>query len=223
LFKKFKFGKIMSYLIKTVLPGLLLLVALSLTACSGFQAYTEPTLDVAALSTQAVQTVLAHASQAAASAQPSITPTPRASITPIFVIVSRIPGISSVGMPEQDFCDYSGFLADVTIPDNTVLTPGQHFKKTWLLQNTGGCAWNPAYALIFQKGDPMGGTAVPIGLDVPVGSQADISVNLVAPTTPGTYLGIWRLANDKGSFFGETVYVQIVVSGNTSATLTPTP
>lgn len=54
------------------------------------------------------------------------------------------------------------------------------------------------------------------------GGSASISVELIAPTTAGSYTGYWRLQNASGVSFGEAIYVQIVVSGST-ATTTYTP
>jgi hypothetical protein len=51
------------------------------------------------------------------------------------------------------------------------------------------------------------------------GNTADISVAMTAPTTAGTYRGNWRMTNAAGSYFGDEVYVLIIVG---SATVTPT-
>jgi hypothetical protein len=59
---------------------------------------------------------------------------------------------------------------------------------------------------------------------VPPGSTIDISVTLIAPTTPGTYKGLWRLRNPGGALFGvgssadQSFWVQIK-----SVAPTPTP
>ena len=47
-------------------------------------------------------------------------------------------------LPDAVTCTYRAtFLADVTIPDNTVIPPGTSFVKTWKLRNDGNCAWGP--------------------------------------------------------------------------------
>lgn len=110
------------------------------------------------------------------------------------------------------------YVADVTIPDNTVLTPGQEFVKTWRLRNDGDCVWSTAYALEFVEGDPMGFTgSQPLAAAVQPGQEVDISVTLTAPGTPGTYRSDWQLSDEQGRFFGlgananVSFYVQIVV------------
>jgi hypothetical protein len=123
-------------------------------------------------------------------------------------------------------CDNSVFVADVTIPDNTVVTPGQTFTKTWSLKNVGTCNWSTAYKVAFLSGTAMGGvsTAIPA---VTTGHADNISVNLVAPLTKGTYTGTWILQNAAGQSFGASFTVVVVVNttltATTTGTITPTP
>ncbi len=118
---------------------------------------------------------------------------PAATATPTFVPASG--------------CDKAQFIADVTIPDGTSLSPGQAFTKTWRLKNVGTCTWTPSYSLAFVSGDPMGGPAslaLP-GTVVP-GQSVDLSVDLVAPAEAGSYAGYWMLRNASGGFFGIGTY-----------------
>ncbi len=119
-------------------------------------------------------------------------------------------------------CDDSAYVSDVTIPDGTVVAPDDSFTKTWSFQNTGTCDWTASYAIASVSGDAMGGSATALSNAVSAGGEVNVSVNMTAPETAGTYIGYWRLQNDEGTFFGEAVYVQIVVSDST-ATITPTP
>ena len=110
------------------------------------------------------------------------------------------------------------YVADVTIPDNTILSPGAAFVKTWRVKNAGTCTWDTGYQLIFATGNQMGGPAgVNVNLTAP-GNTVDISVNLTAPTTPGTYSGKWSMRANNGAIFGGVTVVIIV-----PATPTPTP
>ncbi|KPJ88324.1 MAG: hypothetical protein AMJ53_16980, partial [Gammaproteobacteria bacterium SG8_11] len=56
-------------------------------------------------------------------------------------------------------CDLAGFITDVTVPDGAEADPGQHFTKTWRLQNNGGCTWTSGYDVVFTSGDQMGAPA----------------------------------------------------------------
>lgn len=205
--------------LKIMLP-LMAITALLLGACSP-TATATPTEAVSAIYTAAAQTVMAQASKIALTSK--ITATAPATKTPLVTATptATVAQISSPTSLAQNFCDNSAFVADVTIPDNTVMTPGQVFDKTWAFQNTGTCAWTAGYTIIFSNGDLMGGNTRPINLAVAPQAQVNVTVKLTAPTAPGTYKGYWRLANGKASPFGGFVSVVIVVGGGTT-TVTPT-
>lgn len=109
-------------------------------------------------------------------------------------------------------CDNSKYLKDITIKDGTVLMPGEPFKKIWRLKNTGTCAWRPEYTLIFVSGYDMEGETTTINQYIAPGDDAKISVSLIAPDVEGTYTGYWILTNRENEVFGQTIFVQIVVS-----------
>ncbi len=92
----------------------------------------------------------------------------------------------------------ASFVADVTIPDNTVVKAGETFTKTWRISNTGTCIWASDYVLTHYSENRMGAPAsVPLGITYP-GQTLDISVQLTAPTTPGTYRGNFVIKNPQG-------------------------
>lgn len=133
------------------------------------------------------------ATETPAGAQPTATLTPAPSATPL-------PSATTTEVP----CDRAGFVRDVTIPDGTVLAPGDSFRKTWRLENTGTCTWDNAYTLVFVEGDALGGPAsapLTTGTVAP-GEEIDISVDLTAPLDPGEYRGNWKLRNASGVLFG---------------------
>jgi hypothetical protein len=152
---------------------------------------------------------------------PSLTPLPTLpaiSALPTFAFASSTPLVGGTSN-----CDNAAYAADVTIPDGTILQPGESFVKTWRFLNNGTCPWSTTYKLVFVSGDSMGATTAGVPLAVPVGSQGDVSVSLKAPEDSGTYKSNWQLQNDKNQPFGSIVYVQIQVgaSGSVSCT-TPT-
>jgi len=115
------------------------------------------------------------------------------------------------------------YVADVTIPDNTVMTPGAAFVKTWRAKNNGTCDWEAGYQLVFAEGNQMGGPAGANVNSTPAGGTVDISVNLTAPTTPGTHVGKWRLRASNGAIFGGlTVVIVIPATPTITPSLTPT-
>jgi hypothetical protein len=150
---------------------------------------------------------------------PTDTPTPK--FTQTFIPTeTTVPTITDTPSPSpippttvvDTYCDNSAFVADVTIPDHTILAPGQVFEKTWSFKNTGTCTWKPGYTITFVKGDVMGNTRA-INQTVAPQEEINVTVKLIAPHTPKDYSGVWRLANGKGQQFGEFVSVMITVAG----------
>jgi hypothetical protein len=120
------------------------------------------------------------------------------------------------------------------VPDGTVFAPGITFSKTWRLKNVGTCTWTTGYSLMFDSGEKMGGPdAVTLPQSVAPGQTVDLSLNLTAPATAGTYRGYWKLRNANGVPFGmgtagtQPWWVEIRVSGTravaASATLASSP
>lgn len=161
--------------------------------------------------------------QPTATSLPTSTPKPQATVTPMPTIapVQDVIAPTSSGYTVS-LCDNSMYVSDVTIPDGTVLAPGESFTKTWRFQNIGTCAWSTSYSIVYISGDAMSGSTTALSAATSSGSTLDVSIEMVAPTTTGTYTGYWKLQNASGATFGEAVYVQIVVS-NSASTLTPTP
>lgn len=117
-------------------------------------------------------------------------------------------------------------VSHVTIPNGTVLQPGQHFTKTWRLRNDSTAPWPESVelALVGGNGADMQTTATPIlrGGVLP-GGEADVTVELVAPSQPGQYEGFWRLRmHDEGTIqpgfkFGQRLKCEILVKGGLSS------
>lgn len=131
---------------------------------------------------------------------------------------------------EGDLADSATFLADVTIPDGTVMEPGEKFVKTWRLLNSGESTWTKSFVLYFDSGEQMGADAeVPLPTEVPPGGVVDISVEMVAPEESGEYTGFWRLKDEFGNPFGVgedrfgSIWVTILVVGGDEGDVTATP
>lgn len=111
------------------------------------------------------------------------------------------------------------FLADVTIPDDMEITAGEAFIKTWRVKNIGDVAWGEGFTLRFDKGVAMTHqTSVPLPACAP-GEEVEISLDLIAPTEPGTHWGDWFFYDAGGTRFGEVIYLRIVCVG----VVTPQP
>jgi hypothetical protein len=117
--------------------------------------------------------------------------------------------------------DRAIFVADVTIPDGSVIAPGATFKKTWKLQNAGSSTWTTSYSFAYLSGEKMGTiTSVPLTQSVAPGAQIEISVDMVAPTNAGSYQSYWKMKNASGQLFNDSVYVLITVGAGANPTVT---
>lgn len=189
----------------------------------------NPEDDVNIVYTNAALTVEAQQLTLQAS-QPTATVTPFVTLTPLVTntafVSATLPTLSAFATNTQAVvsgCDNSVYISDVTIPDNTVVTPGQAMTKTWKVQNIGTCAWTATYKITFVAGNAMGGTATAIGQAVSPGQSVDISVAMIAPTATGDSTGTWRLSNDKSVAFGDSLTIVIKVgSASSTSTVTPT-
>ena len=202
---------------------------LGVSACGGGTAVAKPTDDSAAVFTQIASTALALQTQTilsmpTATSTPQMPPTAQSTNTPL-ITDTPLPGTASatplaLNTPlatNQTSCDNMAYVADVTIPDGYVAARGESMKKTWTLKNLGPCTWNQNYLLIFGWGGQgtNWNTTKPVNLSrlVAPGDTIDVSVELTAPSTPGEYVGVFKLQNDKGFNFppGQQVTIDIVV------------
>ncbi len=95
------------------------------------------------------------------------------------------------------------FVADVTIADGSYVAPGTVFTKTWRIRNNGSVTWNTNYKLIYVSGTQMNAPSwVALPHNVAPGQTVDITVNMTAPATSGTYRANFKLQSDSGEIFG---------------------
>jgi hypothetical protein len=214
---------------KYSLFSILCIVALAQCACSRAATPTATKLTSADVYTAIAVTLTAKATSLPVVVAPSATPSPTPDSGPALdpspteiPTVATAQVVNAALVSNSSACDSSAFVSDVTIPDGTVIAPGQTFVKTWLLRNAGTCTWSKSYYLTFVSGDDLDGVETLIGQSVSPGGQAKVSVSLTAPDSYATYTGYWRLANASGVAFGASFWVKILVSDD-AATVTSTP
>ncbi len=116
--------------------------------------------------------------------------------------------------PSLDSRNAATFVSDVSIPDGTVMIPGQSFTKTWKFRNSGTTTWTD-YNLTFVGGMQMSAPfSVSVTMTTP-GATVDISVPMTAPTNVGSHRGNWQMHTVGGDFFGQRVFVLIQVKSST--------
>ena len=210
---------------KTRLFNLLMIAAIFLGACN----LPSNNIDDAA-GTAAAQTVQALLKSATSISSvvntPSFTPLPAlpATPTPIPLPISTNTPVATA----TSNCNVGQFITDATIPDGTVMTPGQAFTKIWRIKNIGSCTWT-GFSLVFDSGNAMGGPASKAINTVNPGQEIDLEVNLTSPTTVGNFRGYWRITTNASvlvpivsGYLGKSFYVDIKVQ-NAAVTATGTP
>ncbi len=194
-------------IMKRQLLSYLALASLLLGGCGFSEADVQATVAIA--QSNAVQTVYAQFTEVALltpSATNTLQPTstPAATNTPL---VTATTGLISGGATGG--CDVMAFVADVTVTDGEEIAATTPFTKTWQVKNNGSCDWSTTYQLMFISGDQMGGpSSQTLTAAIAVGATSDISVELVAPSTAGSYTGYWAIANAAGQAFG---YLSVVI------------
>ncbi|MGS2744534.1 NBR1-Ig-like domain-containing protein [Halomonas sp. LS-001] len=101
----------------------------------------------------------------------------------------------------------TSFIEDITYPDYSTVLPSQTFTKTWAVMNTGKTAWDglfltcqdfPLAIRDFSTGLTPTHRNVPIPFTAP-GEKRLVSVNLTAPSLPGTVQSEWKTTRADGS------------------------
>lgn len=217
---------------KPRLIATILLVATLIAACGPSATPAGPTADVAAIRTSAASTVVSQFTLTAAiftpvvPAGPTNTPAPVKTEEPQTTATETTAPVAQVTNAEGTvvaLCDKYSWdpeTVDVNIPDNTPVSPGQDFVKTWKIKNIGTCTWGAGYKLVFSyssspNDDSLNGVAQPLTAAIAPQQEVEVSVQFTAPDLPGTYFSVWTMQNAKGIPFqgndNKALYVQVVV------------
>jgi hypothetical protein len=180
----------------------------------------EP-VDEDAIRTEAVETYAASMTETPVTV-PTASPT-LTIITPTFTPTADVTATLETPAVANP-CYNLLYLEDRTIPDGTQMKPNEVFTKTWYVQNSGGCAWAPGFTFAHFGGDPMEGEPLVLIEPIPAGAKRELSIELVVPTGQnGLIQSSWRMTDENGTFFGDTLSVNIVVGTATTPTATKAP
>ena len=186
-----------------------------LMAACGSSTTPEPTPDIAAVRTSAASTVVSQFTLTAAAFTPTPSlPTETATLLPATeTVTTAVVAVNTQGTTVgcTDDADYGNPL-DVNVPDNTEMSPGQTFLKTWKIRNIGTCPWEVEYTVVYGYGDDdMNGVAQALTAEVAPGGETEVSVQFEAPSQAGTYTSYWRMSSPNGGPFGKFFSVKIIV------------
>ena len=122
-------------------------------------------------------------------------------------------------LPVSQDGDHVSFIADVTIPDGSMVLAGQRFKKTWMLQNTGVVPWVGRKLRCVDSELVMARWVVRAGKRALVpdvspglvpsaragviprtesGATAEVSVTFRAPPLPCDTASRWKMVDSRG-------------------------
>jgi hypothetical protein len=154
-------------------------------------------------------------------------PAPPATLTPLpLLTATQTPLVPPPPTVAPSGCDRATFITDVNVPDGTIFAPGAAFSKTWRIKNSGYCTWTRDFKLMYYSGEQMSApTSINMPLNVFPGETVDLTVNMVAPGSPGQYRGFWIFANANGTMFGigtnasNPFWVEINVAGGSPVPL----
>jgi hypothetical protein len=203
----------------------ILFIAILIAGCGPSATPGEPTPDVAAIRTSAASTVVSQFTLTAAAFTPTKVPvvdtdTPEATATEETPPVAQVTNAEGTTVALCDKYSWDPETVDVNVPDDTVMSPGQEFIKTWKIKNIGTCSWGEGYELVFSYSslpneDVLDGVAQPLGASIASQQEVEVSVQFTAPDLPGTYFSVWTMENPAGiTFLGndnKALYVRIVV------------
>ncbi len=101
--------------------------------------------------------------------------------------------------------------------------PGTAVTIIWTVKNAGTTGWSSSYTLRYFAGVKSEKTSYAFPKTVQPGGEVDLSVNLVVPSTLGTYTTWWKLTNGLGQNFSDVDFT--FQSSNTAGppVASPTP
>ena len=138
---------------------------------------------------------------------------PLPTTTPIPALFTPAPTVTVTVTATAGPCiNVLSFVDDVTVEDGTSFLPSASIDKQWLVQNSGTCNWDETYRLKWVGGDPMGAAQEQSLYPARAGTQATLRVTFTAPAESGSYESAWQAVDPNGNFFGDLVFIKIVVS-----------
>jgi len=156
---------------------------------------------------------------------PTSTPAPTGTPDASTSTTPGTPGVSvgATATADSGSCQDSAIMIeDVTVPDNAQMSKGQKFTKTWRFMNNGKCNWS-GYTIAFVAGDRMSSPDTAPVAATEAGKTVDVSVELTAPATDGSYTGFYELRNASGQTLAigieNTFWVTILIGNAAPASV----
>lgn len=124
----------------------------------------------------------------------------------------EVPVLTGTPLPFGSCSDGLAFMGDLTYPDRTKVLPGLPLEKRWKVRNSGLCDWGPEYRFRWTGGTKLAAQDEFALYPAVAGSEAVIAISMTAPSAPGEYTSDWRAISPLGVPFGDTLYIDIIVT-----------
>ena len=118
----------------------------------------------------------------------------------------------AVPTPTPDCFNNLLFIKDVTIPDGTLVDPGEILDKRWAVQNNGSCNWNEGYRVKLIAGPGMGMPVQQALFPALSGIEVIIRMVFIAPDEAGYFRSAWQAYGPQDIPFGDPFFIDIVVA-----------
>lgn len=141
-------------------------------------------------------------------------PAAKATLTLAFPSTPTAESVQASGRPSATPSCSNGllFVADLTVPDGTIIARGAEVDKRWEVKNSGTCNWDQDYRLKLISGIEMGLPIEQALYPARGGSNLVIRMLLKTPGEPGVYRSAWQAIDPQGEVFGDIIYVDIQVN-----------
>jgi hypothetical protein len=142
--------------------------------------------------------------------------TPQPGLTPIALGIPTIAG-SIATITTKNGCNNGTFTGESTPYDGQVIEPSRSYQKNFDIVNTGSCTWDEGYVFKFL---PEMSTPGFEGYDIkivkpedftPPGMLRTFSLKLRASVRAGEHIGVWKLRDDGGNYFGPMVRIDYII------------
>lgn len=122
----------------------------------------------------------------------------------------------SMSIKNTQFEDDSGFIGDITYPDNTIVMSNQQFTKVWGVKNMGNTTWSNRKLICVDQHieasisnkkinikQQRGLRPLFDSIDIPTtkpGETIQLSVEFRAPAYSCSTISYWKSVDEEGSF-----------------------
>lgn len=141
-------------------------------------------------------------------------PTPDAArVSPVLTRPVEVQATAEVYPTATPACTNNlSFLEDLSIPDGSLVAPGDPLDKRWQVENSGTCNWDEQYSLRLLTGPDLGAAAEQALFPARSGTKFAIRIQFTAPSEPGAYRSAWQAYDPAGRPFGDPFFIDFVVT-----------